>query len=189
MSSGTAQTASYDYPFDNAGRKAYSRIIVRPATKGLSGPIYNYYSPHGHMGQKIFANRQTNVNESYRLDRSSGSTETNRQTSVLEEAGYVLAMESVFTGMSYLASQNNRWGPAIAGGFDLFIGVAGLQNASLQKTGVQKTGHYLITAGFIVKSLYNLRFGKRHSAKTKFWANFIGFNVLVFTGYYLDTLE
>ena len=105
-----------------------------------------------------------------------------------EEAGYVLAMETAFTGLSLLGSRENGWGPAITGGFDLVIAVAGLENASQKESGIQKTGHYLVAAGFVAKSLYNFHLGKDHSGGTRFWANLIGYNALVFFGYFLDTL-
>tara|TARA_B100000315_G_C14595953_1_gene599325 strand:+ start:8235 stop:8624 length:390 start_codon:yes stop_codon:yes gene_type:complete len=117
------------------------------------------------------------------------SAQTFAQSTVLEEMGYVLAMEIVFGGMSYLATQEQWYGPAITGGFDLFMGLAGLENAGIKESGTQSVGHYLISAGFVAKSIYNFKFSKKHSKKFRFWANFIGYNVLVFSGYYLDTLN
>lgn len=137
----------------------------------------------------LFELDRTNFKPSYRLNDLITSTDNNSQTSIWEEMGYILAMETVFTGSSYLASRKNGYAPAIAGGFDVFIGLAGLKNASKQKSGIKKTGHYLISAGFIAKSLYTFRFGKNHSSNARFLTNFIGFNVLVFTGYFLDTLK
>lgn len=116
------------------------------------------------------------------------TSDENSQTSVWTEMGYVLAMETVFTGMSLLGSRQNGWGPAITGGADLLIAGAGLENASGKDPGVQKTGHYLISVGFAAKSLYNFRLGRDHSSNAQFWTNLIGYNVLVFVGYFLDTL-
>ena len=116
------------------------------------------------------------------------TSDENSQTSVWTETGYVLAMETVFTGMSLLGSRQNGWGPAITGGVDLFFAVAGLENGSRKESGVQKTGHYLISAGFAAKALYNFRLGRDHSSNAQFWTNFVGYNVLVFAGYFLDTL-
>lgn len=110
------------------------------------------------------------------------------QTSIWTEVGYVLAMESVFTGMSLLGSRQDKWGPTITGAADLLFAVAGLENASLKAPGVQKIGHYWISAGFAAKALYNFRLGRDHSTNAQFWTNFIGYNVLVFAGYFLDTL-
>lgn len=111
------------------------------------------------------------------------------QTSILVELGYISAMEAVFIGMSYLGSRRNRWGPAIAGGFDLFMGGAGLVAAPHRTSEIATIGHYLISVGFLGKSLYNFWIGQDHSTGTRFWTNFVGFNVLVFTGYFLDTLK
>ncbi|MGI9627881.1 MAG: hypothetical protein ACR2QM_13675 [Longimicrobiales bacterium] len=116
------------------------------------------------------------------------TSEGSSRTSVWTEMGYVLAMETVFTGMSLLGSRQDDWGPVITGGGDLLIAVAGLENASRRESGVQRSGHYLISAGFAAKSLYNLRLGRDHSNNTQFWTNFVGYNVLVFIGYFLDTL-
>lgn len=91
--------------------------------------------------------------------------------------------------MSYLASKEKPYGRRITGGFDSFMGVAGLLNSTQPHSGLQSTGYYLITAGFFAKALYNFHFSKNHTAKDRFWTNFVGFNVLVFTGYYLDTLK
>ncbi|MBL7011115.1 MAG: hypothetical protein ISR82_07820 [Candidatus Marinimicrobia bacterium] len=117
------------------------------------------------------------------------SSDTVSQINVLEEMGYVFAMETVFTGMSYLSSREQWYGPAITGGFDLFMGLAGLENASIKELESQKIGHYIISSGFIAKSMYNFHYGKKHNKKTRFWTNFIGYNLLVFAGYYLDTLN
>lgn len=135
----------------------------------------NDYSPHGHLSGS--ADGHLSV-----------LTDGNSQSSIWQEMGYVLAMETVFIGMGFLGSRQNGWGPAVTGGFDLVMGVAGLGNASLKESGVQKTGHYLVSAGFAAKSLYNFHFGKEHSEKVRFWTNVIGYNVLVFAGYFLDTL-
>ena len=109
-------------------------------------------------------------------------------SSVWAEVGYVLAMETVFTGMSFLGSRPNRWGPAVTGAFDLFMAGAGVNGASHKEPGIQKTGHYAISAGFAAKSLYNLYWGRDHSSSAQFWTNLVGYNVLVFFGYFLDTL-
>ena len=114
-------------------------------------------------------------------------SEDDPQTSLWVEAGYVLAMETVFTGMSYVSTQDG-WGPFVTGGADLGIAVAGFQNASHKTSGVQKTGHYLVSLGFVAKSLYNVHWGRDHSSETRFWTNLVSYNVLVFTGYLIDSL-
>ena len=105
------------------------------------------------------------------------------------ELGYVSAMEAFFLGMSYLGSRRNRWGPAIAGGVDLFIAMAGMVGAPHRASAIAIIGHYLISVGFVGKSLYNFWIGQGHRSGTRFWTNFVGFNILVFTGYFLDTLK
>ena len=128
-----------------------------------------------------------------RLDTGNGSdnpeTQVPGQSSVLEELGYILAMETVFVGMSYLASRKQVHGPIATAGFDLFMGFAGLNNASYQEAGIHEVGHYLISAGFFAKSLYNFKLSKDQSQKTRFLINFTAYNILVFTGYFLDSLR
>ena len=116
-------------------------------------------------------------------------TQVLSQPSVLEELGYILAMETVFVGMSYLASRKQVYGPIATAGFDLFMGFAGLNNASYQEAGIHEVGHYLISAGFFAKSLYNLKLSKGQSKRTRFLINFTAYNILVFTGYFLDSLR
>ncbi len=44
--------------------------------------------------------------------------------------------------------------------------------------------------GFLSKSIYNTGLiNLNHSSKTKFWLNYISFNILVYSGYYLDSLD
>ena len=116
-------------------------------------------------------------------------TQVLSQSSVLEELGYILAMETVFVGMSYLASRKQVYGPIATASFDLFMGFAGLNNASYQEAGIHEVGHYLISAGFLAKSLYNFKLSKDQSQKTRFLINFTAYNILVFTGYLLDSLR
>jgi len=189
----SAQIYDYSSPYVHTKSMASQNIFDRHTTKLLSAQIYNYYSPYGYtksnVRQNIFEKHRTNFYRLYGISDINSSNDKNSQTSIWEEIGYILAMETVFTGMSYLASRKNGCGPAITGGFDLFMGLAGMKNASKQELGIQKTGHYLISAGFIAKSLYNFRFSKNHNKNNRFWINFIGFNVLVFFGYFLDTLN
>ena len=189
----SAQGYDYYSTLDYTKSSANKDISDKRTSIPFSAKIYNYHSPYGYskssVRQNIVEKHGTKFDPSYSLKAFSTSTGNNSQSSLWEEMGYVLAMETVFTGMSYLGSRKNTYGPAIAGCFDLFMGLAGLQNASKQKSGIQTTGYYLISGGFIAKSLYNFRFGKSHSKNTRFTINFIGFNVLVFTGYFLDTLN
>jgi len=189
----SAQIDNYYSPYVHTKSSASQDIFEKHTTNLLSAKIYNYFSPYGYtksnVRQNIFEKHRINFYPTYSLKDISTSTDNNSGSSIWVEMGYILAMESVFTGMSYLGSRKNGCGPAIAGGFDLFMGLAGIRNASKQELGIQTTGHYLISAGFVAKSLYNFRFGKNHNTKTRFLINFIGFNVLVFTGYFLDTLN
>tara|TARA_B100000029_G_C17567242_1_gene955453 strand:+ start:86 stop:460 length:375 start_codon:yes stop_codon:yes gene_type:complete len=111
------------------------------------------------------------------------------QSSFKEEIGYVLVMEIVFSLMSYLVTHSQIYGNIITGFFDLVMGLAGLENASLKELHIQSILHYSICAGFISKSIFNFCLTKRYNKKIQFWSNFIGYNVLVFSGYYVDTLN
>lgn len=188
-----AQIYDYSSSYGHMKSNTCQDIFNKHTTNLLSAKISNYFPPYGYtisnVRQNILEKHRINFYSSYSQKSFSTLTDNNFQTSIWEEMGYILAMETVFSGMSYLASQKKGYGPAIAGGFDLFMGLAGIQSASKQKSGIQTTGYYLISTGFITKSLYNFRFGKNHSTKARFLTNFIGFNVLVFTGYFLDTLN
>ncbi len=188
----SAQVHDYYSSYRHPKSKASQNIFDNHTTKLLSAKTDNYFSysyTRSKVSQNIFEKHRTNLYTSYSLKDFCTSTDNNSQSSIWEEMGYVLAMETVFTGMSYLASRKNAYGPAISGGFDFLIGLAGIHNASIKESRIQATGHYLISAGFIAKGLYNFRLSKNHSSKTRFLTNFIGFNVLVFTGYFLDTLN
>ena len=105
----------------------------------------------------------------------------------LKELGYVSLMETTFLGFSYLSTVNR--GNYIVSAFDLFIGMAGLSSNSKKSQKNYQFGYNLISILFLVKSLYNINnFGiKNHSSQ--FPINFISYNILVFTGYYLDFLN
>ncbi|MGD9487408.1 MAG: hypothetical protein AB7W47_05265 [Calditrichaceae bacterium] len=151
---------------------------------------FTSYSPTKSNRERITFNKtHPSFYASNDLTSFDSTNDSNTRTPVWKEIGYILAMETVFTGMSYLASRKNGDGHLITGGFDLFMGFAGLPNASLQKPGVKRTGYYIISAGFMAKSLYNFWYGRDHNTDARFLTNFIGFNVLVFTGYFLDTLD
>lgn len=47
----------------------------------------------------------------------------------------------------------------------------------------------MLSAGFTVKAANTMHFGKNHSNKKRFWTNFIAYNILVYFGYYLDSLS
>ena len=105
----------------------------------------------------------------------------------LKELGYVSLMETTFLGFSYLSTVNR--GNYIVSAFDLFIGMAGLSSNSKKSQKNYQFVYNLISILFLVKSLYNINnFGiKNHSSQ--FPINFISYNILVFTGYYLDFLN
>ena len=111
------------------------------------------------------------------------------QSSALEEAGYILAQQTAFTGLSVLANKENYYGHIIVGAFDLFFAYAGFQNGLHKDLQIQKIGYFLLSAGFAAKAAYTMHYGKDHSDKTRFWTNFAAYNVLVYSGYYLDTLS
>lgn len=111
------------------------------------------------------------------------SAPTKNRTPLWAEIGYITAMQTTFTGLSYLASRKN---PALVGGIDLLMGVAGFANIPHKESKLQKAGYYFVSAGFLAKALYNFRFAKNHNKRVRFWTNFIGFNILVFTGYAVD---
>ncbi len=111
------------------------------------------------------------------------------QSSALEEAGYILAQQTAFTGLSYLANKENYYGHIIVGAFDLFFAYAAIENGLHKDLQLQKIGYFLLSAGFATKAAYNMHYGKDHSDKTRFWTNFIAYNVLVYSGYYLDSVS
>jgi len=110
-------------------------------------------------------------------------------SSIAEEAGYILAQQAAFTGLSALANKENVYGHLIVGAFDLFFTYAGIQNGLHKDQEIQKIGYYLLSTGFTAKAAYTMHFGKDHSNKKRFWTNFIAYNILVYTGYFLDTLS
>jgi len=110
------------------------------------------------------------------------------KTTLLQELGYISMQQVVFVGVSHLASGGWQYGPFLAGGFDAFMGVAGFQNVKHKETKTQKWGYYLLTLGFLAKSAYNFHYGKNSTNKSQFWVNYLGYNVLVYFGYYLDSL-
>jgi len=111
------------------------------------------------------------------------------QSSTLEELGYISAMELTFAGMSYIATQDQWHGEKIAGGFDVFMAVGGLKNASHQEPGIHTIGYYLLSAGFFAKAYFNIQMTEQRNSKEVFWINFIAYNALVFSGYFLDSLR
>ena len=96
-------------------------------------------------------------------------------------------METSFLGFSYLSKGNKV--KYIVSVFDLFIGMAGLSSNPKKSQKNYKFGYNLISILFLGKSIYNINnFGiKNHSSQ--FPINFISYNILVFTGYYLDFLN
>ena len=105
----------------------------------------------------------------------------------LKELGYVSLMETTFLGFSYLSTVTR--GNYIVSAFDLLIGMAGFSSNSKKNQKNYQFGYNLISILFLVKSLYNINnFGiKNHSSQ--FSINFVSYNVLVFSGYFLDFLN
>lgn len=117
------------------------------------------------------------------------STTTYSQSSIVEEAGYILAQQVAVTGLSYLANQEKIYGHLIVGALDLFFAFAGVQNGFVKEKNIQKIGYMVISAGFAAKGAYTAHNGKNDSDKKRFWTNFIAFNTLMYSGYLLDTLS
>jgi hypothetical protein len=117
------------------------------------------------------------------------STTTYSQSSIAEEAGYILAQQVAVTGLSYLANQEKIYGHLIVGALDLFFAFAGVQNGFVKEKNIQKIGYMVISAGFAAKGAYTAHYGKNDSDKKRFWTNFITFNTLMYSGYLLDTLS
>ncbi len=117
------------------------------------------------------------------------STMNESKISRVEESGYILLMEATFAGLGYLSSRENKYGPLTAGGFDLFMGSLGLMTATSRKMDAVTIGFYLLTAGYFAKSFYNLNKPMERDPNQRFWVNFTGYNLLVFSGYCLDSLN
>ena len=113
----------------------------------------------------------------------------NKEVTLIQEAGYILAMQTVFIGTSILSSKKKLYGHVLVSGFDLFMSVAGIKNASNKQLEIQRNGYYLLGLGFLSKSIYNTGLINLNHSKTKFWINYISFNILVYSGYYLDSLD
>ncbi|MBL7013030.1 MAG: hypothetical protein ISR83_01290 [Candidatus Marinimicrobia bacterium] len=111
------------------------------------------------------------------------------QTSIMEELGYISLQQVTFGSVSYLASQDKWYGKQFAGGFDAFMSVAGVNNALVQESGIQSIGYYLLSAGFFAKSFYNFKYAGDRTSKEVFWVNYIGYNILVYFGYFLDSIK
>ena len=113
-----------------------------------------------------------------------------RKVDLRQEAGYILAMQTVFIGTSILSSKKKVYGHLLVSGFDLFMSVAGIKNASNKQLDKQRNGYYMLGLGFLSKSIYNTGLiDMNHSSKTKFWINYLCYNILVYSGYYLDSLD
>ena len=132
----------------------------------------------------IWGQDSTNIEDQFKQkELINGKNEINW----LKELGYVSLMETSFLGFSYLSKFSR--GKYIVSVFDLFIGMAGLSSNPKKSQKNYQFGYNLISILFLVKSLYNINnFGiKNHSSQ--FPINFISYNILVFTGYYLDFLN
>ena len=51
------------------------------------------------------------------------------QSTILEEAGYILAMEATFAAMSLASTQDDYYGYYAVGGFDSFMAYSGVMQA------------------------------------------------------------
>ncbi|KAA3653546.1 MAG: hypothetical protein DWQ10_18345, partial [Calditrichaeota bacterium] len=136
---------------------------------------YNVY--HYLNGDNKNIERQIYLNHSPALNVFQESTEVMKQSTIWEEIGYIAAMETFFLGMGALASRKKGYGPKVAGGFDVFMGAAGIGNLFAQDSNVHAAGYLLLTTGFLAKALFNFKYFQNHQPKTIFWTNFIGYNV------------
>ena len=75
----------------------------------------------------------------------------NKEVTLIQEAGYILAMQTVFLGTSILASKKKLYGYVLVSGLDLFMSIAGIKNASHKQLEIQRNGYYLIGLGFPIK--------------------------------------
>ncbi len=111
------------------------------------------------------------------------------ETPLIYELSYIVAQQVAFGGLSYLASREQGYGPYISGGFDVFIGAAGALNIMGSPSLKLQLGYAALTAGFIAKSAYTFKFSSGHSINQKFWVSYIAYNVLIYFGYFLDSLN
>lgn len=117
------------------------------------------------------------------------SSSTFSQSSVIEEAGYILAQQAAFGGLSYLVTKEKVYGHLLVGAIDIFFVYAGIQNGLQKEINAQQIGYYLLSTGFLAKAGYATYFGKKHSYKKRFWVNYVAYNVLVYSGYFLDSIS
>ncbi len=110
------------------------------------------------------------------------------ETPLTHEIGYILAQQIAFGGLSYLASRKSGYGPYISGGFDVFIGGVGALNLMSQIYPKLQIGYAAITLGFFAKTAYTFKWSISHTVKEKFWASYLAYNLLIYFGYYLDSL-
>lgn len=119
---------------------------------------------------------------------SAAMTDTVNQTSLLVELGYISAMEITFAGLSYLSGRDHWAGRSVVGGADVLMGLAGVGNAFAQDATLNQLGYFALSAGFMAKALYNFGVFGDPSLEERMKVNFIGYNILVFSGYFLDSL-
>lgn len=108
------------------------------------------------------------------------------QSTILEEVGYILAMEATFVAMSLASTQDDYYGHYVVGGFDSFMAYSGVMHALVRYEEVPEyKGMFLIATGFLLKAIYNFQSAKIEDKNKLFWINFISYNFLVFSGYYI----
>jgi len=103
-----------------------------------------------------------------------------------EEAGYILAMEVTFTGFSLLSTLDKKIGPlgtGIGDGVIGLLGIPGIIEASRNVRWGDALGLSLVSAGFLIKAIYNFNLDPHDSKAKRFWVNFISYNFLIFSGY------
>lgn len=162
------------------------RLILIPALLCCLcvGEVSAQYIERGTLTARLeTASRPIQSESEYNISGDSTTTPP-----LVVELGYILAMETAFLGLSFLGSRDNKWGPPVVGGSDIFMALAGISTPETGPIDIQQLGYYAVSAGFLLKALYNFGGLGTPNEKQRFQVNFLSYNLLVFTGYYLDTL-
>lgn len=112
-------------------------------------------------------------------------TSESHKTPLIQETGYVLVMELVFTGMSCLSASELKWGSEITGTTDLAFALSSFWQAGNSEGITGSEGFWLLGAGFLGKALINYTLDEKLESSTLFLVNFILYNVLIFSGYFI----
>jgi len=152
-----------------------------------TSPLRFYSNTSSYANHNSFARHLLKPVTPHAFRELQTTPDSGKTTSLWIEMGYILAIESALGGLSYLASLKSRWGRYTTGGFDLMMGVAGILG-SQDPANSDSFAYYLLISGFFVKAIYNFLPPDSYSPRDRFWTNLIGLNILIFSGYYLDSL-